>query len=81
MFLHGNPTSSYLWRDVVERVAREGYRCLAVDLIGMGRSRESASGYRLVDHIAHVESVLDALDLRDVIVDAIRDAKDRKSVV
>ena len=37
VFLHGNPTSSYLWRDVLGRVAHRG-RCLAPDLVGMGAS-------------------------------------------
>ena len=37
VFLHGNPTSSYLWRDVLGRVAHRG-RCLASDLVGMGAS-------------------------------------------
>lgn len=65
VFLHGNPTSSYLWRNVTGRVAAAGYRCLAVDLIGMGNSGRSLSGYRLIDHIAHVEGLIEALELED----------------
>ncbi|MDZ7932074.1 MAG: haloalkane dehalogenase [Rhodococcus sp. (in: high G+C Gram-positive bacteria)] len=66
LFLHGNPTSSYLWRNVIDIVAPAGYRCIAVDLVGMGRSGASSSGYRLVDHIAHVGEFIDELGLSDV---------------
>ncbi|MDV8020259.1 haloalkane dehalogenase [Rhodococcus sp. IEGM 1330] len=68
VFLHGNPTSSYLWRDVTSVVAPAGYRCIAVDLVGMGRSGVSSSGYRLVDHIAQVGEFIDELGLSDVIL-------------
>jgi haloalkane dehalogenase len=37
VFLHGNPTSSYLWRNIIPHVAEYG-RCVAPDLVGMGRS-------------------------------------------
>ena len=37
VFLHGNPTSSFLWRNVIPYVA-DAYRCIAPDLIGMGDS-------------------------------------------
>lgn len=66
LFLHGNPTSSYLWRHVTDVVARSGYRCIAVDLVGMGRSHASSSGFRLVDHIDHVGEFIDELGLADV---------------
>ncbi|WP_218617956.1 haloalkane dehalogenase [Cryptosporangium aurantiacum] len=66
LFLHGNPTSSYLWRDVIGPVADAGYRCLALDLIGMGQSGKPDLGYRLVDHLRYVNAFLDALDLDDV---------------
>ena len=47
VFLHGNPTSSYLWRNVIPHLEASG-RCLAPDLIGMGRSGKAAGGnYRL----------------------------------
>ena len=48
VFLHGNPTSSYLWRNVIPHVAALG-RCLAPDLVGMGDSgRAPAGSYRFV---------------------------------
>ena len=50
VFLHGNPTSSYLWRNVIPYLAPHA-RCLAPDLIGMGASGPSATGaYRFEDH-------------------------------
>jgi haloalkane dehalogenase len=69
VFLHGNPTSSYLWRNVIAHVRDLG-RCLAPDLIGMGRSGKSpAGGYRFVDHARYLDAWFDALGLtRDVIL-------------
>jgi pimeloyl-ACP methyl ester carboxylesterase len=43
VFLHGNPTSSYLWRNIIPHVVTLG-RCLAPDLVGMGRSGPSRLG-------------------------------------
>lgn len=60
VFLHGNPTSSYLWRNVIAEVA-PGARCLAPDLIGMGDSGESSSGYRFVDHRRYLDAWFDAV--------------------
>ena len=50
VFLHGNPTSSYLWRNIIPHVEKLG-RCLVPDLIGMGESGKSPAGsYRFLDH-------------------------------
>jgi len=66
VFLHGNPTSSYLWRNVIPHL-RESGRCLAPDLIGMGRSGKAPGGrYRLVDHVRYLDAWFAALDLRRV---------------
>jgi len=66
VFLHGNPTSSYLWRNVIPHAARVA-RCLAPDLIGMGRSGKAPAGsYRFVDHARYLDAWFDALALRDV---------------
>ena len=63
VFLHGNPTSSYLWRNVIPHVQSLG-RCLAPDLIGMGDSGRMPSGtYRYAEQIAYLDAWLDALDL------------------
>lgn len=60
VFLHGNPTSSYLWRNVIKEVAPVA-RCLAPDLIGMGESGESSTGYRFVDHRRYLDAWFDAV--------------------
>jgi haloalkane dehalogenase len=64
VFLHGNPTSSYLWRNVMPHLADQG-RCIAPDLIGMGDSDKlEASGperYRFVEHRSFLDGLLDAL--------------------
>ena len=60
VFLHGNPTSSYLWRNVIKEVSPIA-RCLAPDLIGMGDSGESSSGYRFVDHRRYLDAWFDAV--------------------
>lgn len=65
LFLHGNPTSSYLWRNVIPHVEDRG-RCIAVDLIGMGRSGKPDLAYRLVDHVAYLDALINALELRDL---------------
>lgn len=67
VFLHGNPTSSFLWRNVIPHVAPLG-RCIAPDLVGMGDSDplpDSGPGrYRFVEHRAHLDGLLEALDVR-----------------
>jgi len=60
VFLHGNPTSSYLWRNVIKKVAPIA-RCVAPDLVGMGDSGESSSGYRFVDHRRYLDAWFDAV--------------------
>jgi haloalkane dehalogenase len=66
VFLHGNPTSSYLWRNVIPHVEAVG-RCLAPDLVGMGDSgRAPAGSYRFVDHARYLDAWFDALGLTRV---------------
>lgn len=63
VFLHGNPTSSYLWRNVIPHVERVA-RCLAPDLIGMGESGKAAGGsYRFADHARYLDAWFGALGL------------------
>jgi haloalkane dehalogenase len=61
VFLHGNPTSSYLWRNIIPQVSDLG-RCLAPDLVGMGRSWP-APAYRFADHARYLDAWFEALDL------------------
>ena len=65
VFLHGNPTSSYLWRNVIPRLEGEG-RCLAPDLIGMGKSGRPDIAYRFADHARYLDAWFDALRLERV---------------
>ncbi|MEX2206441.1 MAG: haloalkane dehalogenase [Myxococcota bacterium] len=76
VFLHGNPTSSYLWRNVIPQLADRG-RCIAPDLIGMGDSDKlAASGpsrYRFAEHRHYLDALLDQLALGDRITLVIHD--------
>ncbi len=65
LFLHGNPTSSYLWRNIIPHVAQRR-RCIAPDLIGMGRSDKPGIRYRFNDHRLYVEAFIEALNLEKV---------------
>jgi len=56
VFLHGNPTSSYLWRNVIPHLSGLG-RALAPDLVGMGRSSRAPNGsYRFLDHARYLDA-------------------------
>ena len=66
VFLHGNPTSSYLWRNIMPYVSGQA-RCLAPDLIGMGDSDKlddpGPGSYRFVEHREYLDGFLDAVGL------------------
>ena len=51
----GNPTSSYLWRNVIPELTGQA-RCLAPDLIGMGRSGKPDIAYRFADHARYLDA-------------------------
>lgn len=65
LFLHGMPTWSYLWRNVIPYL-RQDYRCIAVDLIGMGRSGKPDIAYTAFDHIRYINAFIEALDLKNI---------------
>jgi haloalkane dehalogenase len=65
LFLHGNPTSSYLWRNVIPFLRGVG-RCIALDLIGMGRSDKPDIGYRFADHARYLDAFIATLGLRNI---------------
>lgn len=65
LFLHGVPTWSYLWRNIIPAVSDLG-RCIAPDLIGFGYSDKPAINYRIFDHIRYIENFIETLDLRDI---------------
>ncbi|HET8889366.1 MAG TPA: haloalkane dehalogenase [Candidatus Angelobacter sp.] len=63
VFLHGNPTSSYLWRNIIPYLSEHG-RCLAPDLVGMGQSGKSpTNAYRFVDHARYLDAWFETLNL------------------
>jgi haloalkane dehalogenase len=63
VFLHGNPTSSFLWRNIIPYGSAHG-RCLAPDLVGMGQSGRSPTySYRFVDHARYLDAWFDTLGL------------------
>ena len=65
LFLHGNPTSSYLWRNIIPYLVPHG-RCIAPDLIGMGRSDKPDLDYTFFDHAKYVEGFIEKLGLSNV---------------
>ncbi|WP_441245086.1 haloalkane dehalogenase [Kitasatospora sp. McL0602] len=67
VFLHGNPTSSHLWRDVLPAVGGPG-RLLAPDLIGMGESGKPDIAYTFADQARYLDAWFDALGLEDVVL-------------
>ena len=76
VLLHGNPTSSYLWRNVLPHLQPLG-RCIAPDLIGMGDSDklpDSGPGsYRFVEHRRYLDALLEALDVRERVTFVVHD--------
>ena len=76
VFLHGNPTSSYLWRNIIPHLTGLG-RCIAPDLIGMGDSDKLESSgpgaYRFVQHREYLNALFDHLDLTSNVVFVVHD--------
>ncbi|WP_228389191.1 haloalkane dehalogenase [Cumulibacter manganitolerans] len=76
VFLHGNPTSSYLWRNVIPHVQALG-RCIAPDLIGMGDSQKLADSgpgsYRFVEHRRYLDELLEQLGVTERVTLVVHD--------
>ena len=76
VFLHGNPTSSYLWRNVMSRVIDLG-RCIAFDLVGMGDSEKlDDSGperYTFAEHSRYLDAAIDALGIEERVALVVHD--------
>ena len=66
VFLHGNPTSSYLWRNVLPGIGN--VRCLAPDLIGMGSSGKPDIGYKFADHARYLDAWFEAMGLEELVL-------------
>jgi haloalkane dehalogenase len=66
VFLHGNPTSSYVWRNVVPHVADKG-RCIVPDLVGMGDSDKlddaGPDSYSFREHRHYLDGFIEQIDL------------------
>lgn len=63
LFLHGNPTSSYLWRNIIPHVAEVAH-CIAPDLIGFGQSGKPDIAYRFEDHARYLDAFIDKAGIR-----------------
>ncbi len=76
VLLHGNPTSSYIWRNVIPYLTTLG-RCIAPDLIGMGDSAKlpesGPNSYTFVEHRRYVDALLDRLDVHERVTFIIHD--------
>jgi haloalkane dehalogenase len=76
LLLHGNPTSSYLWRNVLPYLRPLG-RCIVPDLIGMGDSDKlpdsGPQSYRFVEHRRYLDALLEALDVRERVTFVVHD--------
>ena len=70
LFLHGNPTWSYLWRRPIAELSARGHRCVALDHMGFGRSDKPPhiAVYSLRAHVDNALALIDDLDLRDVVL-------------
>jgi haloalkane dehalogenase len=65
LFLHGNPTSSYLWRNIIPYL-QPSARCIAPDLIGMGKSGKPDIDYTFEDHYDYLEKFIEKLNLKNI---------------
>jgi len=73
VFLHGNPTPSYLWRNIIPHLLPYG-RCLAPDYVGMGNSGAAPDGgYRFFDHQRYVDAWFEALELKRNVILVVHD--------
>ena len=76
VFLHGNPTSSYLWRNVIPHLEGMG-RCIAPDLIGMGDSEKldnpGANSYRFIEHREYLDGLLDTIGVSKNVILVVHD--------
>jgi haloalkane dehalogenase len=67
LFLHGNPTSSYIWRNIIPAVAPLAH-CIAPDLIGFGQSGKPDIEYRFFDHVRYLDAFLDKVGISSAYV-------------
>jgi len=59
LFLHGNPTSSYIWRNILPQISSVAH-CIAPDFIGFGQSGKPDIEYRFFDHVRYLDAFLES---------------------
>lgn len=67
LLLHGIPTSNYLWRNIIPHLSPLG-RCIAPDLIGLGRSDKPKIEYTVFDHIKYIDKFIETLQLENILL-------------
>lgn len=67
LFIHGNPTSSYLWRNIIPYTTPFG-RCIALDLVGFGKSGKPDIDYSFQDHIKYLNSFIEKMGLKNIVL-------------
>jgi len=67
LFLHGNPTSSYLWRNIIPHLTNSG-RCIAPDLIGFGKSDKPKIEYTFQDHYTYINEFISQMGLNNIVL-------------
>lgn len=65
LFIHGNPTSSYLWRNIIPHLTNHA-RCIALDHVGMGKSDKPDIDYGFEDSFSYLEAFIEKLGLKDI---------------
>ena len=76
LLLHGNPTSSFLWRNVIPHLTPH-VRCVAPDWIGFGYSDKPDIAYRIEDHARYLQAFIEALELTDLVLVVTQQAPSR----
>lgn len=67
LFIHGNPTSSYIWRNIIPYLIPLG-RCIALDLVGFGKSGKPNIDFTFQDHIKYVNGFINKLELKNIVL-------------
>ena len=66
LFLHGNPSNSFLWRNITPYVEETGHHIIVPDLIGMGKSDKPAIDYTYMEQYAYVEKLIEQMELKNI---------------
>jgi len=68
LFLHGNPSSGFLWRNITPYVEGMGHHIIVPDLMGMGKSDKPIIDYTYIEQYAYIEKLIELLGLRNIIL-------------